>query len=83
MSDIRAWLREQDVGEYAEAFEAAHSAALTPLVSREEEIGLLLRRWNQAQDGERQVLLLSGEPGIGKSRITPIRRSIRSSSRSP
>jgi predicted ATPase len=38
-------------------------------VGREEEIALLLRRWEQARDGEGQVVLLSGEPGIGKSRI--------------
>ena len=43
--------------------------ALTPLVGREEELDLLLRRWSQARDGEGQVVLLSGEPGIGKSRI--------------
>jgi predicted ATPase len=43
--------------------------ALTPLVGREEEVDLLLRRWSQATDGEGQVVLLSGEPGIGKSRI--------------
>ena len=43
--------------------------ALTPLVGREEELDLLLRRWSQANDGEGQVVLLSGEPGIGKSRI--------------
>jgi class 3 adenylate cyclase len=43
--------------------------ALTPLVGRDEELGLLLRRWSQAIDGEGQVVLLSGEPGIGKSRI--------------
>ena len=43
--------------------------ALTPLVGREEELDLLLRRWSQAKDGEGQVVLLSGEPGIGKSRI--------------
>jgi class 3 adenylate cyclase len=42
---------------------------LTPLVGREEELDLLLRRWSQAKDGEGQVVLLSGEPGIGKSRI--------------
>jgi predicted ATPase len=42
---------------------------LTPLVGREEELDLLLRRWSQARDGEGQVVLLSGEPGIGKSRI--------------
>jgi class 3 adenylate cyclase len=43
--------------------------ALTPLVGREGEVDLLLERWSQAQDGEGQVVLLSGEPGIGKSRI--------------
>jgi class 3 adenylate cyclase/tetratricopeptide (TPR) repeat protein len=43
--------------------------ALTPLVGRGEELDLLLRRWSQAQDGEGQVVVLSGEPGIGKSRI--------------
>jgi class 3 adenylate cyclase/tetratricopeptide (TPR) repeat protein len=42
---------------------------LTSLVGREEELDLLLRRWSQAKDGEGQVVLLSGEPGIGKSRI--------------
>jgi hypothetical protein len=42
---------------------------LTPLVGREEEQDLLLRRWSQARDGEGQVVLLSGELGIGKSRI--------------
>jgi class 3 adenylate cyclase/predicted ATPase len=41
-----------------------------PLVGREEEMGLLLRRWQQAQDGQGQVVLISGEPGIGKSRLT-------------
>jgi class 3 adenylate cyclase len=50
-------------------FEALHGAHLTPLVGRKAEIALLLRRWHQAQGGEGQVVLLSGEPGIGKSRI--------------
>ena len=45
------------------------SQALTPLVGREGEVDLLLRRWSQARDGEGQVVVLSGEPGIGKSRI--------------
>ena len=53
-------------------FEATHSAALTPLVARESEISLLLDRWDQAKDGEGQVLLLSGEPGIGKSRMLQV-----------
>ena len=56
-------------------FDAAHGeAALTPLVGREEEVELLLRRWKQAKTGEGQVVLLSGEPGIGKSRITQVLR---------
>jgi class 3 adenylate cyclase len=42
---------------------------LTPLVGRDGEVDLLLSRWSQARDGEGQVVLLSGEPGIGKSRI--------------
>jgi class 3 adenylate cyclase/predicted ATPase len=50
-------------------FEARQTAGLTPLVGRDEEISLLLRRWRQARDGEGQVVLLSGEPGIGKSRL--------------
>jgi class 3 adenylate cyclase/predicted ATPase len=50
-------------------FEARHRTGLTPLVGRDEELSLLLRRWKQVKDGERQVVLLSGEPGIGKSRL--------------
>jgi class 3 adenylate cyclase len=42
----------------------------TPLVGREEEVALLRRRWQQARDGEGQVVLVSGEPGNGKSRLT-------------
>ena len=50
-------------------FEALHGQHLTPLVGREHELGLLLDRWRQARDGEGQVVLLAGEPGIGKSRL--------------
>ena len=50
-------------------FEALRAAALTPLVGREEEIELLLRRWRRAAEGEGQVVLICGEPGIGKSRL--------------
>jgi hypothetical protein len=50
-------------------FEAVRSGLLTGLVGREYELGLLIERWNLVQDGEGQVVLLSGEPGIGKSRI--------------
>ncbi|TFH42691.1 MAG: adenylate/guanylate cyclase domain-containing protein, partial [Lysobacterales bacterium] len=51
-------------------FEAKAARGLTSLVGREEEIGLLLKRWSEAKDGESQVVLLSGEPGTGKSRIS-------------
>jgi class 3 adenylate cyclase len=56
-------------------FEAMRTA-MTPLVGRDEEIDLLLRRWEQAKSGDGQVVLISGEPGIGKSRIaeTPLER---------
>jgi predicted ATPase len=50
-------------------FEAAVQRGLTPLVGRAEELALLQRRWAQAQAGAGQVVLLSGEPGIGKSRL--------------
>ena len=50
-------------------FEAAHGERLTPLVGRDLELGLLMDRWARAQEGEGQVVLLCGEPGIGKSRI--------------
>jgi class 3 adenylate cyclase len=53
-------------------FEVAVGRGLTPLVGREEELGLLQRRWEQAKSGEGQVVLLSGEAGIGKSRLVQI-----------
>jgi predicted ATPase len=64
----RAW---QVVGEsgVVSRFEALRTTA-TPLVGRDEELDLLLRRWRQAMAGEGRVVLISGEPGIGKSRLT-------------
>jgi predicted ATPase len=50
-------------------FEALRSGE-TPLVGRDEEVELLVRRWQQAKSGEGRVVLISGEPGIGKSRLT-------------
>ena len=66
---ISAWrvLRERTV---ASRFEAFRAATQTPLVGREEEIELLRRRWQQIKEGEGRVVLLAGEPGIGKSRLT-------------
>src|ERR1700738_5194915 len=66
---LRAWvaLRPASV---ESRLEAMHAGALTELVGREEELELLLRRWSKAKTGEGQVVLLSGEAGIGKSRLT-------------
>jgi class 3 adenylate cyclase len=66
---VRAWavLRPASV---ESRFEALHASGLTELVGREEELELLLRRWSKAKIGEGQVVLLSGEAGIGKSRLT-------------
>jgi AAA ATPase domain/Adenylate and Guanylate cyclase catalytic domain len=52
--------------------EAAGGAGLTPLVGREQEVGLLLERWAQVKDGFGQVVLLGGEAGIGKSRLVQV-----------
>jgi hypothetical protein len=51
-------------------FEALRGSALTRLVGREEEIDLMLRRWARAKAGDGQVVLISGEAGLGKSRLT-------------
>jgi class 3 adenylate cyclase len=66
---VRAWsaLRPASV---ESRFDALHATGATELVGREEELELLLRRWSKAKTGEGQVVLLSGEPGIGKSRLT-------------
>ena len=69
VAPIRAWaaLRPATV---ESRFDALHTTSLTELVGREEELELLLRRWSKAKSGEGQVVLLSGEAGIGKSRLT-------------
>lgn len=61
--------RVEGVSDSVSRFEAATQTGLTPLVGREEEIALLIARWKSAQDGEGQVVLVGGEPGIGKSRV--------------
>jgi class 3 adenylate cyclase/predicted ATPase len=50
-------------------FEAAHAGTLTPLVGRSSELRLLLDRWEKVKEGDGQVILLSGIPGVGKSRL--------------
>jgi class 3 adenylate cyclase len=66
---VRAWtaIRPASV---ESRFDALHTSGLTELVGRDEELELLMRRWSKAKSGEGQVALLSGEPGIGKSRLT-------------
>jgi len=68
---VRGWqvLSESTV---ENRFEALRAATLTPLIGRDEEVELLLRRWARAKDGEGQIVLISGEAGIGKSRIATV-----------
>ncbi|HET7884324.1 MAG TPA: adenylate/guanylate cyclase domain-containing protein [Acetobacteraceae bacterium] len=65
---VQAWqvLKEAAIGS---RFEALHDRSLSPLVGRDEEIDLLMRRWEQAKGGSGRVVLIVGEPGIGKSRL--------------
>ncbi len=65
---VEAWAVEE-VSASESRFEAVRSGRLTDFVGREHELGLLIERWHLARDGEGQVVLLSGEPGLGKSRI--------------
>jgi class 3 adenylate cyclase/tetratricopeptide (TPR) repeat protein len=65
---VQAW-RALGEGHAESRFEALHGTRLTPLVGRGEELELVLSRWRQAKDGGGQVALISGEPGIGKSRL--------------
>jgi class 3 adenylate cyclase/tetratricopeptide (TPR) repeat protein len=66
---IQAWqvLREAAIDS---RFEALRAGGRIPLFGRDEELSLLMRRWEQARDGEGRVVLLSGEAGIGKSRLS-------------
>jgi len=69
---VRVW-RVDEVRRTQGRFRAAHDGlALTPLVGREEEVALLRRAWQHSRDGEGRVVLLGGEPGIGKSRLTQV-----------
>jgi class 3 adenylate cyclase/predicted ATPase len=66
---LHAWSVQQE-SSVESRFEAMHATGLTTLVGREEEAELLARRWSRAKTSEGQVVLLSGEAGIGKSRLT-------------
>jgi AAA ATPase domain len=67
VAPMRAWAALRPSSE--SRFEALHTCGLTALVGREEELEMLLRRWSKVKAGEGQVVLLSGEAGIGKSRL--------------
>ena len=66
---IRLW-RVAGESESLGRFDSRTDKGLTPLVGRVEEIGLLLRRWDYAKEGDGQLILLSGPAGFGKSRLT-------------
>src|SRR5262249_4541866 len=72
-SPVETWLviRQQAI---VSRFDAARSEALTPFVGREDEIALLIERWRRALGCEGQVAMLSGEAGIGKSRVLALLR---------
>jgi class 3 adenylate cyclase/predicted ATPase len=70
---VQVW-RVVRLDEGLSRFEAVRRRGMTPLVDREEEIEILSRRWGQAMGGQGQVVLLSGEAGIGKSRIAEVLR---------
>jgi class 3 adenylate cyclase len=68
---VRAWTALR-ASTHESRFEALRTTGLTALVGREEESELLLRRWARAKTGEGQVVLIAGEAGIGKSRLTAV-----------
>ena len=65
---VHAW-RVTGLAAERARFDAAHGQALSPLVGRELELGMLIDRWTRSREGGGQVVLLGGEPGVGKSRI--------------
>ena len=66
---VAAYLVREESGAYSRFDATARRHGLIPVVGREEEINLLLRRWQQTKEGEGQIVLISGESGLGKSRI--------------
>jgi DNA-binding winged helix-turn-helix (wHTH) protein/predicted ATPase len=67
-SPLRIWQVVEDSA-VVNRFEALHGSALSPLVGRDEELDILLRRWASAKAGDGQVVLVCGEAGLGKSRL--------------
>ncbi|MDH3582126.1 MAG: AAA family ATPase, partial [Hyphomicrobiales bacterium] len=70
----QVWRVIGDVEPQDSRFEASHAGVATSTVGRTHEAGMLLDRWKLAKDGEGQVVLLSGEAGIGKSHLTQVLR---------
>jgi predicted ATPase len=68
---VQAW-QVLRVSVVASRFEALRGPAFSRLIGRDEEIDLLLRRWARAKTGDGQIVLISGEPGLGKSRIAAV-----------
>ena len=66
---VRAW-RVKDKRDQGSRFETIHVDHISPMVGRDEELEILHRRWQRADEGEGQVVLISGEAGIGKSRLS-------------
>jgi class 3 adenylate cyclase len=68
VAPVPAW-RVLRARELPSRFEALRGSVLSPLIGRDEEVDLLVRRWARAKVGDGQIVLVSGEPGLGKSRI--------------
>jgi class 3 adenylate cyclase/predicted ATPase len=66
---VRAWC-VQGESRATSRFEALRAETMSPVIGRDPELGMLLDRWERVQDGEGQVVLVSGEAGVGKSRLT-------------
>lgn len=64
----QAWMVQGESG-ISNRFEASSESGLSDLVGREEEVALLVNRWSEATEGDGQVAMMSGEAGVGKSRI--------------
>jgi class 3 adenylate cyclase/tetratricopeptide (TPR) repeat protein len=71
LEPVRLW-RVREVRYTTSRFQSHQRGILTPFVGREEEIELLHRRWNSARECRGQTVLISGEPGIGKSRLSEV-----------